>query len=85
MRAEDGSSRMKGNFHVRFYEEGIRMSITIFRIPLLFDISFGFMGEPLNVVNAVLYLGSDESKHITGIELNIDGGILAGSAARPEK
>ena len=32
---------MKGNFHVRFYEEGIRMSITIFRIPLLFKKIFG--------------------------------------------
>ncbi|MFK7968712.1 MAG: SDR family oxidoreductase [Rickettsiaceae bacterium] len=42
-------------------------------------IPLGFMCEPLDVANAVLYLGSDESKYITGIELNIDGGILAGS------
>jgi len=41
------------------------------------------MGEPLDVAYAVLYLGSDESKYITGIELTLDGGILAGSSASP--
>lgn len=46
-------------------------------------VPLGHMGEPLDVANAVLYLGSDESKYITGIELTIDGGILAGSAAAP--
>lgn len=45
----------------------------------------GSMGEPSDVANAVLYLGSDESKYITGIELTIDGGILAGSQAAPKK
>ncbi len=41
------------------------------------------MGEPKDVAYAALYLASDESKYITGIELNIDGGILAGSTAAP--
>lgn len=49
------------------------------------DIPLGHMGDPIDVAYAVLYLGSDESQYITGIELTIDGGILAGSSARPNK
>jgi NAD(P)-dependent dehydrogenase (short-subunit alcohol dehydrogenase family) len=48
-------------------------------------IPLGKMGEPLDVAYAVIYLGSDESKYITGTELVLDGGILAGSAALPKK
>ena len=48
-------------------------------------IPLGNMGEPADVAYAVLYLASDESKYITGIELTIDGGILAGSTASPKK
>ena len=48
-------------------------------------IPLGHFGEPIDVAYGVLYLASDESKYITGIELNIDGGILAGSEAMPEK
>ena len=40
--------------------------------------------EPADVANAVLYLASDESQYLTGIELTIDGGILAGSVAAPK-
>lgn len=47
------------------------------------DIPLGVMGEPNDVAYAALYLASDESKYVTGIELTIDGGILAGSAAAP--
>lgn len=32
-----------------------------------------------------LYLASDEANMWTGIELDIDGGILAGSTATPSK
>jgi 3(or 17)beta-hydroxysteroid dehydrogenase len=32
-------------------------------------------------VSSAYNLASDEAKYITGIELNIDGGILAGAAA----
>lgn len=48
-------------------------------------IPLGHMGEPLDVAYAALYLASDESKYMTGSELTLDGGILAGSAARPQK
>lgn len=46
-------------------------------------VPLGVMGEPKDVAYAALYLASDESKYVTGIELNIDGGILAGSTAAP--
>jgi NAD(P)-dependent dehydrogenase (short-subunit alcohol dehydrogenase family) len=48
-------------------------------------IPLGHMGEPMDVAYACVYFASDESKYITGVELNIDGGILAGSSARPGK
>lgn len=41
------------------------------------------LGEAIDVAYGVLYLASDESKYVTGIELTIDGGILAGSQAKP--
>jgi len=41
------------------------------------------MGDAEDVAYGVLYLASDESRYVTGTELNIDGGILAGSLARP--
>lgn len=48
-------------------------------------IPMGRFGEPLDVAYGILYLASDESKYVTGIELTIDGGILAGSEAKPNK
>ncbi len=48
-------------------------------------IPLGKMGEPMDVAYAVLYLGSDEAKYITGAELVLDGGILAGSTASPRR
>jgi 3(or 17)beta-hydroxysteroid dehydrogenase len=49
------------------------------------DIPMGRLGQPEDVADAVVFLASDESKYITGIELVIDGGILAGSSASPGK
>lgn len=43
------------------------------------------MGMPDDVASAALFLASDASKYITGIELSIDGGILAGANATPKK
>ncbi len=47
-------------------------------------IPLGYFGEPNDVAYGALYLASDESKYVTGIELTIDGGILAGGSATPE-
>ena len=49
------------------------------------EVPLGVMGDPVDVAYAALYLASDESKYVTGIELHIDGGILAGSSAAPSK
>lgn len=46
-------------------------------------VPMGIMGEAKDVAYGALYLASEESKYVTGIELNIDGGILAGSTAAP--
>jgi 3(or 17)beta-hydroxysteroid dehydrogenase len=48
-----------------------------------FGIPMGHFGEPIDVAFGALYLASDESKYVTGVELTIDGGILAGSEAKP--
>jgi len=47
-------------------------------------IPMGGFGEPIDVAYGALYLSTDESKYVTGSELTIDGGILAGSEAKPE-
>ncbi len=41
-------------------------------------------GRPEEVAAAVVMLASDEAAYMTGAEINIDGGILAGSVAAPE-
>ena len=42
-------------------------------------------GLPEEVACVAVMLASDESGYLTGTEINIDGGILAGSAALPAK
>ncbi len=37
-------------------------------------IPLGHVGRPEDVANAVLFLASDESSFVTGIELFVDGG-----------
>lgn len=41
-------------------------------------------GQPEEVAAIALLLASDEAAYITGSEFNIDGGLLAGSAATPQ-
>ncbi len=49
------------------------------------DIPMKTMGMPDDVAYAALYLASNESKYITGIELAVDGGLLAGASATPKR
>jgi NAD(P)-dependent dehydrogenase (short-subunit alcohol dehydrogenase family) len=37
----------------------------------------GRMAQPIDIANAILFLASDESQHITGITLAVDGGYTA--------
>jgi NAD(P)-dependent dehydrogenase (short-subunit alcohol dehydrogenase family) len=39
------------------------------------QVPMGHMGDAWDVANAALFLASDESKYVTGIELVIDGGL----------
>src|SRR6202048_1407958 len=39
------------------------------------QVPMGHMGDPWDVANAALFLASDESKYVTGLELIVDGGI----------
>ena len=48
------------------------------------DIPMHKIGMPDDVAYAALYLASDEAGYITGIELTIDGGLLAGAGAPPK-
>ncbi len=41
-------------------------------------------GEPDEVAALAVMLASDEATYMTVAELNIDGGLLAGSAAEPK-
>jgi NAD(P)-dependent dehydrogenase (short-subunit alcohol dehydrogenase family) len=42
-------------------------------------------GTPEEVAAVAVLLASDEAAYMTGTELNIDGGLLAGSAAAPAR
>ena len=48
-----------------------------FKPRLLAHVPWGAFGKPKNVADACVYLACDESRHVTGIELNVDGGQLA--------
>lgn len=60
-------------------EREIRMAALVRDTPLK------RFGSPDEVAAVAVMLGSDEAAYMTGVELNIDGGLLAGSAASPER
>jgi NAD(P)-dependent dehydrogenase (short-subunit alcohol dehydrogenase family) len=41
------------------------------------SVPLGFMGDAMDVANTVLFLSSDESRFVTGLEVPVDGGTLA--------
>lgn len=45
-------------------------------------VPLGVASEPEEIANGILFLASDASRHVTGSELVIDGGITAGRVAR---
>ena len=49
------------------------------------DIPQRRFGDPAEVAAVAVLLASDEAAYMTGSEVTIDGGILAGSAASPEQ
>ena len=46
-----------------------------FKVHMLDETPMGRMGAPDEVAKAVLFLASDDSSFITGIELFVDGGL----------
>ena len=50
---------------------------------LVADTPLKRFGTPDEVAAIAVMLGSDEARYITGTEISVDGGLLAGSAASP--
>ena len=50
---------------------------------LVADTPLKRFGRPDEVAALAVMLASDEAGYMTGAELNLDGGLLAGSAAPP--
>ncbi|HET6522177.1 MAG TPA: SDR family oxidoreductase [Geminicoccaceae bacterium] len=46
-------------------------------------VPMGRMGDAWDVAHAALFLASDESRYITGVELLVDGGLAASGIGRP--
>ena len=47
---------------------------------MLAHIPAGYIGAPVDIANAVLYLVSDASDYVHGTIINVDGGWAAGYA-----
>jgi NAD(P)-dependent dehydrogenase (short-subunit alcohol dehydrogenase family) len=69
------TKRLRDTYGEEGYEEQLRARDRM--VPM------GKMGDGWDVAYGVLYLASDEAKHVTGIELIIDGGLAASVIGRP--
>jgi len=49
------------------------------------DVPLGRFGRVEEVAALAVLLASDEVKYMTGAELTMDGGLLAGSAVNPKR
>jgi NAD(P)-dependent dehydrogenase (short-subunit alcohol dehydrogenase family) len=70
--------QIKTDMHDKLIAETARLtgaSEAAVREQFLTRIPSGEYGEPDDVAYAVLYLASDESKHVTGIQMVVDGGM----------
>ena len=47
------------------------------------NVPLGVPAEAEDIAEGVLFLASSASRHMTGAELVIDGGMIAGGARRP--
>ena len=54
---------------------GTRQQLDEFKANVMAAVPMGRMGTPDEVANAAVFLGSDDSSYITGIELSVDGGL----------
>jgi len=45
-------------------------------------VPLGIAGQAQDIADGVLFLASDASRYMTGAELVIDGGLMAGASAR---
>jgi len=55
------------------------VGVDVVEVEFLKKIPLAEFGEPDDVAYLVLYLASDESKHVTGTQMLVDGGMLAHS------
>ena len=49
------------------------------------QVALGRMGTPLEVANVIEFLASDKASYVTGTDIVVDGGILAGPPITKEQ